>query len=249
MTRLLLFIAAYFASSLAVDHAHYGAGGDMKLSAGSKSYGQAAEGSGDAQGLNVNANYGEQKSQAGHGYAGVQEPSLEAGENKTNGHAGKGDDVQAGSDVQELNTDEGAKNEPTKGIKVIAKGQGGEGLMEHLGEPAMPPGKTHQVRSRYSAGLCHRCLSNEFQVTVGGSAGLAFIPDSLVAEPGDMVQFHFLSKNHTVTQSGFAKPCVKLADGADSGFMPNPDETLNPPPTYKFQVMDKSAICKPSECR
>jgi hypothetical protein len=24
---------------------------------------------------------------------------------------------------------------------------------------------------------------------------------------------------------------------------------LNPPPTYKFQVMDKSAICKPSECR
>jgi plastocyanin len=95
--------------------------------------------------------------------------------------------------------------------------------MEHLGEPAMPPGKTHQV-------------------TVGGSAGLTFIPDSLVAEPGDMVQFHFLSKNHTVTQSGFAKPCVKLADGADSGFMPNPDETLNPPPTYKFQVMDKSAI-------
>jgi hypothetical protein len=248
MTRLLLFIAAYFASSLAVDHAQYGAG-DMKLSAGSKSYGQAAEGSGDTQGLNINANYGEQKSQAGHGYAGVQEPSLEAGENKINGHAGKGDDFQAGSDVQELNTHEAAKDEPTKGIKVIAKGQGGEGLMEHLGEPAMPPGKTHQVRSRYSAGLCHRCLSNEFQVTVGGSAGLAFIPDSLVAEPGDMVQFHFLSKNHTVTQSGFAKPCVKLADGADSGFMPNPDETLNPPPTYKFQVMDKSAICKPSECR
>ena len=86
-------------------------------------------------------------------------------------------------------------------------------------------------------------MLKQFQVTVGGSAGIVYTPDSLVAQPGDVVHFHFLSKNHTVTQSSFAKPCVKLADGADSGFLPNGDETLNPPPSYKFQVLDTKPIC------
>ena len=44
----------------------------------------------------------------------------------------------------------------------------------------------------------------------------------------DMVQFNFMAKNHTVTQSTFPKPCNKMMGGIDSGFMPN-DGTGTPP--------------------
>lgn len=108
-----------------------------------------------------------------------------------------------------------------------------------------PRGRHIRCVQRNNPSSCPGCVLKQFQVTVGGSAGLVYTPDSLIAQPGDMVHFHFLSKNHTVTQSSFAKPCVKLADGADSGFLPNGDETLNPPPSYKFQVLDTKPICTP----
>lgn len=71
---------------------------------------------------------------------------------------------------------------------------------------------------------------------MGGSAGLVYTPDSITADVGDMVQFNFMSENHTVTQSSFNTPCEKLANGVDSGFMPNPGNSLNPPPMMMFQV-------------
>ena len=67
-----------------------------------------------------------------------------------------------------------------------------------------------------------------------------------MAEIGDVVQFNFSSKNHTVTQSTFPLPCVKMADGKDSGFLPNPDNGINPPPSFIFQVLTKKPICKPT---
>ncbi|KFZ19043.1 hypothetical protein V502_03828 [Pseudogymnoascus sp. VKM F-4520 (FW-2644)] len=73
-------------------------------------------------------------------------------------------------------------------------------------------------------------------VAVGGSAGLVFVPDTVKAAVGDSVVFVFHSQNHTVTQSTFDKPCVKLADGMDSGFMPNPNNTIVPPPMMAMQV-------------
>ena len=79
---------------------------------------------------------------------------------------------------------------------------------------------------------------------VGGEAGLIFSPNTLTAMPGDMVEFTFMSKNHTLTQSTFAEPCKKMKEGVDSGFLPNPDNTLSPPPSYAFQVKDKKPICK-----
>lgn len=51
-----------------------------------------------------------------------------------------------------------------------------------------------------------------------------------------MIQFNFMSMNHTVTQSSFAEPCVKMEGGVDSGFMPNPDNSIDPPPMMMFQV-------------
>lgn len=73
-------------------------------------------------------------------------------------------------------------------------------------------------------------------VTVGGSAGLVYSPDTIEAAVGDMVIFTFLSQNHTATQSAFTEPCVKLATGMDSGFMPNINNTVSPPPQMAMQV-------------
>lgn len=75
-------------------------------------------------------------------------------------------------------------------------------------------------------------------VTVGGAAaGLAFNPAQISAAIGDMVIFTFLSANHTATQSAFATPCEPLAGGMDSGFQPNPNNSVNPPPQVAMQVM------------
>ncbi|KJR85550.1 serine-threonineeeee rich protein [Sporothrix schenckii 1099-18] len=74
-------------------------------------------------------------------------------------------------------------------------------------------------------------------VTVGGPKGLAYEPSSIVANVGDMVIFTFLSQNHTVSQSAFATPCELLAGGMDSGFQPNANNSVNPPPQVALQVM------------
>ncbi|KAI0142396.1 Cupredoxin [Hypoxylon sp. NC0597] len=74
-------------------------------------------------------------------------------------------------------------------------------------------------------------------VTVGGSAGLVFTPDQIAANVGDMVIFTFMSANHTATQSTFAEPCKIMEGGMDSGFRPNPNNTVNPPPQVAMQVM------------
>ncbi|KAF2441476.1 hypothetical protein P171DRAFT_72702 [Karstenula rhodostoma CBS 690.94] len=68
-------------------------------------------------------------------------------------------------------------------------------------------------------------------VTVGGlkavSTGMApvlgFSPESITAAVGDSVEFVFMQKNHTATQSTFAEPCKAMEGGKDSGFMPNPE--------------------------
>ncbi|KAJ4294544.1 hypothetical protein N0V90_008235 [Kalmusia sp. IMI 367209] len=68
-------------------------------------------------------------------------------------------------------------------------------------------------------------------VTVGGmkpvSTGMApvlgFSPESITANIGDTVEFVFMQKNHSATQSTFAEPCKAMEGGKDSGFMPNPD--------------------------
>lgn len=65
-------------------------------------------------------------------------------------------------------------------------------------------------------------------VIVGGEGGLIYSPESVIAEPGDTIRFHFLKMNHTVTQSTFDKPCVKKADGEDSQFKPSQLDRLDP---------------------
>lgn len=80
-----------------------------------------------------------------------------------------------------------------------------------------PPGASHTVK-------------------VGGPGGLVFQPQELNVPVGDTVIFEFLSQNHTVTQSAFAKPCAKLDNGMDTGFVPNPNNTVSPAPQVAMQV-------------
>ncbi|KAJ6523990.1 hypothetical protein B0H19DRAFT_1085449 [Mycena capillaripes] len=47
---------------------------------------------------------------------------------------------------------------------------------------------------------------------------LTFSPSNITANVGDVLTFQFLSRNHSVTQSSFASPCVPKAGGVDSGF-------------------------------
>jgi len=73
-------------------------------------------------------------------------------------------------------------------------------------------------------------------VVVGGDAGLIYTPEYISAAVGDIVEFHFMKQNHSVTQSTFAKPCVRKPDGIDSGLMPNPNNTVVPAPVFKYTV-------------
>jgi len=68
----------------------------------------------------------------------------------------------------------------------------------------------------------------QINVTVGGSS-ITFTPESVTAQPGDVVVFTFQQKNHTVTQSTFASPCQHTVDGFDTGFVPVAADNVNGP--------------------
>jgi len=56
---------------------------------------------------------------------------------------------------------------------------------------------------------------------VAGRGGLRFDPDNIVAEVGEVVEFHFTPRNHSVVESSFGNPCQpKDAASFFSGFFP-----------------------------
>jgi plastocyanin len=61
-----------------------------------------------------------------------------------------------------------------------------------------------------STGVIHRIFAG----STTANAGLHFEPENVVAEIGDLIEFHFLPKNHSVVQSSFDAPCEPL--GGDS---------------------------------
>lgn len=103
-----------------------------------------------------------------------------------------------------------------------------------VGTATIPAGVTTTVAG---TGATH-------SVQVGGSAGLAYSPSEIKAAVGDMVVFTFMSQNHTVTQSSFDKPCDPLAGGMNSGFNPNPNNTVVPAPQVAMQVITDKPTCR-----
>jgi len=73
-----------------------------------------------------------------------------------------------------------------------------------------------------------------------GETGLTFSPNDFTADIGDEVVFSYYPKNHTVTQSSFAKPCVPLAGGFFSGFVPTASGVAEK--TFTIKVTAKSPI-------
>ncbi|KAJ8080295.1 hypothetical protein AAF712_015305 [Marasmius tenuissimus] len=82
-----------------------------------------------------------------------------------------------------------------------------------------------------------------FTVIVGGNSSLTYSPTSVNAKVGDTIQFQFVSKNHTVTQSTFAKPCERMStptQGIDSGYLPVPANATEFP-VWSFSLNNDSA--------
>ena len=71
---------------------------------------------------------------------------------------------------------------------------------------------------------------------------LGYRPESITANVGDVVEFQYMQKNHTATQSTFAEPCKAMEGGKDSGFMPNPEGKAGV--TWNMTVETTDAICK-----
>ncbi|KAF9695386.1 hypothetical protein EKO04_006540 [Ascochyta lentis] len=93
---------------------------------------------------------------------------------------------------------------------------------------------------------------NTHIIQVGGPNGsLAFYPNNVKANAGDMIQFQFHPNNHSVVQSTFDNPCVPIqnvmsnkTDAFYSGFMPN-NTPLNSTAqllTYTIRVPDDKPI-------
>lgn len=83
-----------------------------------------------------------------------------------------------------------------------------------------------------STGVIHRIFAG----STTANSGLHFEPENIVAEPGDLLEFHFQPKNHSISQSSFDEPCAPLADGTGffSGF--NFNTTVGEAPNV-FTVM------------
>ncbi|ETN46859.1 uncharacterized protein HMPREF1541_01048 [Cyphellophora europaea CBS 101466] len=111
---------------------------------------------------------------------------------------------------------------------------------------APPPAATKEVKGAMPE---HKAL-NVHLVAVGDNNGsLKYFPDTVHAMPGDVVQFQFHPKNHTVTESSFDAPCVakdaSLATpqrpGLRSGFVPvtGQEDTT---PVYNVLINDTMPI-------
>jgi plastocyanin len=66
-----------------------------------------------------------------------------------------------------------------------------------------------------TTGVTHRITAG----STTANKGLHFEPENVVAAIGDVIEFHFLPKNHSVVQSSFDKPCEPLSTASIfSGF-------------------------------
>jgi plastocyanin len=96
---------------------------------------------------------------------------------------------------------------------------------------------TNSISAQISSGV------NVHVVSVSSTSGaLTFTPDTLTVPKGDMIQFQFYPKNHTVTQSNFDNPCEPISlhsnvTGVYSGFMPVAANAAEVP-TYTIMVND-----------
>ncbi|KAI9753255.1 MAG: hypothetical protein M4579_005268 [Chaenotheca gracillima] len=168
------------------------------------------------------------QSKDNQGMGGDQSKDNSSMDNKNSGYQSKSNDKNQNMDNSKMgssNTNSYGNSGSTITVDVsvtlIQQNFGSENGVRMFSQPS-------------NVGMTHK-------VMVGGDT-LTYQPDTITAAVGDVVEFTFGKKNHTVTQSSFDKPCVKMAGGVDSGFMPNPNGDMGPPPSYSFQVKDTKPI-------
>ncbi|KAJ5484848.1 hypothetical protein N7539_004836 [Penicillium diatomitis] len=75
----------------------------------------------------------------------------------------------------------------------------------------------------------------------------AYVPQSLTAQPGDVVVFEFYPTNHSVVKADFGAPCVPATDGVffsgifDS-FSLRDGQIVGPPPTWSLVINDTQPL-------
>ncbi|KAJ7243410.1 hypothetical protein B0H12DRAFT_1131014, partial [Mycena haematopus] len=81
-------------------------------------------------------------------------------------------------------------------------------------------------------------------VTVGGTGIIAYTPNQVQANVGDVINFTFQQKNHTITRSTLASPCSPLVgEGAfDTGFVPVAENVTSDFPQAQLTVQDTNPI-------
>jgi plastocyanin len=80
----------------------------------------------------------------------------------------------------------------------------------------------YSTLSNTISGSPYRRANQIIPVVVGGPQD-TFVPNSLVAAVGDVVQFQFSNGNHTVTQSTADTACKPMEGGIHSGHIPFQD--------------------------
>jgi plastocyanin len=54
-------------------------------------------------------------------------------------------------------------------------------------------------------------------VITAGAGGFVFSPDTVTADVGDILEYHFVGAIHTAAQGDFSSPCAQSSTGFDSG--------------------------------
>ncbi|MCJ1356616.1 MAG: hypothetical protein MMC33_006611 [Icmadophila ericetorum] len=112
----------------------------------------------------------------------------------------------------------------------------GSALAQYGGSVAMPTGEA----------LSTTAVQVQVVQVSDSSGTLSYNPSTIFASVGSLVQFQFNPKNHTVTQSTFANPCVPIQNimpstmGFFSGFMPTAFGEAQP--VFTVMVNDTSPI-------
>ena len=116
---------------------------------------------------------------------------------------------------------------------------GGEYGQEMGGSQKYEPAVTEKPQEQ--ATPCAQEGAKKTHTVMVGAGGLVYSPESIYAKTGDVVHFKFLAKNHTVTQSTFDKPCVKMQGGEDSDFQPSKATVEDPSsaPSWAYTVKDE----------
>ncbi|RSL67734.1 hypothetical protein CEP54_003142 [Fusarium duplospermum] len=73
------------------------------------------------------------------------------------------------------------------------------------------------------------CLASAETIKVTATSDNKFEPDEVKAEKGDIIEFHFEPKNHSVVAGDYRYPCspLDIGTGFFSGFVPTDDGTAD----------------------